>query len=159
MATRTAVVEIEHCFSDEGVLLSQLKEKLGDRSMRVVSKDVFSPHWPEKLESRKFYEIPCDDDGRLFDASMSVMIAEDGDVHVSMSKFSDDPRDPRSKAKMDPLPSIRIRAMQGGGRNLRTRQALLWLAEAIRLDNIDNPQNEARHNPLASNVTDVRISE
>ena len=103
----------------------------------------FEPHWPSGLESRTFYEIPCDDDGHELSASLSVMVADDGDVHVSMSKFYDNPRTDRN-AKMCPIPSVRIRTLAGGGKNIRTRQALLWLAEAIRLDNIDNPGNEIR---------------
>lgn len=106
----------------------------------------FKPHWPAGLQTRTFYEIPCDDDGRELAAVLKVMVAEDGDVHVSMSKFIDNPRqipkDANGAARMHPCPSIRIRTLAGGGRNSRTRQALLWLAEAIRLDNIDNPEND-----------------
>ena len=106
----------------------------------------FKPHWPEGLQSRTFYEIPCDDDGHLLKSTMKVMIAEDGDVHVSMQRFMDDPKqlppDLKPHETMDPFPSVRIRTLAGGGRNTRTRQALLWLAEAIRLDNIDNPEND-----------------
>jgi hypothetical protein len=108
----------------------------------------FRPHWPKGLDTRTFYEIPCDDDGRLLMATLKVMIAEDGDVHVSMQRFMDDPRnlpqDLKPHETMDPFPSVRIRTLAGGGKNTRTRQALLWLAEAIRLDNIDHPENAIR---------------
>jgi hypothetical protein len=106
----------------------------------------FRPHWPAGIKIGEVYEIPCDDDGRQLGAVLRVMLAEDGDVHVSMCSFMEDPRqasrDSQNLGKMNPFPSVRIRTMVGGGRNTRTRQALLWLAEAIRLDNIDNPEND-----------------
>ena len=106
------------------------------------SRNVFKPHWPDGLEERKFYEIPCDDDGRSHKATLKVMFAADGDAHVSISKFMD-PVDPTKGIgnQLSGMPSVRIRTLAGGGKNARTRQALLWLAEAIRLDNADNPEN------------------
>jgi hypothetical protein len=73
--------------------------------------------------------VPCDDKGRTGASWLQVMVAEDGDVHVSMQDWERFP-----EGRPNPLPSVRIRSSYGGGRNQRTRQALLWLAQAIRLD-------------------------
>ena len=107
----------------------------------MTKEDVFRPAWPQGLEVGKYYEIPCDDDGQSLDAKLKVLIAQDGDVHISTVKLQQF----RSKGALllDGLPSVRIRSRPGGGRNLRTRQALLWLAEAIRLDTKDNPPEES----------------
>lgn len=89
-------------------------------------------HWPEKLEIGKFYRFLCDDKGANGSTYFQLLVAEDGDVHVSMQEW-EDPRVPESRP--DPFPSVRCRTFAGGGRCPRTRQALLWLAEAIRRDN------------------------
>lgn len=69
---------------------------------------------------------------------MRVMIADDGDVHISMQEWEELP-----EGEPTPFPSIRIRTFAGGGRNVRTRQALLWLAEAMRLDAIERDGHNA----------------
>jgi hypothetical protein len=95
----------------------------------LLQHPVFKPHWPEGLEPSTCYEIECDDDGQLLDATMRVMVSEDGDVWVNMSKKRDEEGN-----LLDHMPGIRVRTLHGGGRNMRTRQALLWLALAIKLD-------------------------
>lgn len=92
---------------------------------------VFKPAWPEGLQAGTLYETQCDDDGDLCDAKMSVMVDEQGDVYVGMHAYHDGERGAKN---LNPFPSIRIRTGLGGGRNRRTRQALLWLAKAIELD-------------------------
>jgi hypothetical protein len=89
----------------------------------------FKPHWPEGIKSREFYRVLCDDKGRLGGSWLQIMVDDQGDVYVSMQDWEDLP-----KGRPSPLPSIRIRTLTGGGKNLRTRQALLWLADAIRRD-------------------------
>jgi hypothetical protein len=89
----------------------------------------FKSHWPEGVKESTFYRVPCDDKGAKGGAYLQVMIASDGDVHVSMQDWEDIPN-----GHPDPLPSVRISTIAGGGRNMRTRQALLWLADAIRRD-------------------------
>jgi hypothetical protein len=96
------------------------------------SEKVFSPHWPKGLESMKAYQFQCDDKGRDGGTWLRVFIAEDGDVHVAMQEW-EDMRIEGSFPSM--FPSVRCRTGIGGGRHRRTRQALLWLAQAIRLDN------------------------
>lgn len=100
-----------------------------DRAAPGSGSAVFRPHWPKGLETRTFYEVPCDDKGRSGGCWLRVMVADDGDVHVSMQDWEDIPN-----GNPDPFPSVRVRTYAGGGRHQRTRQALLWLAEAIRLD-------------------------
>lgn len=91
---------------------------------------VFKPEWPEGLEQNETYRVLCDDKGRNGGSWLSLVVAVDGDVHVSMQDWEEMPEEAPS-----PFPSIRVRTHIGGGRNGRTRQALLWLAEAIRQDN------------------------
>lgn len=63
---------------------------------------------------------------------ISVMFGGDGDGYLTIA------------AQMDPNEhkwSMRFRMpMMGGGQSPRVRNALLILAEAIRLDNLDHPQ-------------------
>ncbi len=94
---------------------------------------VFDPCWPTELKQMTPYQVYCDDKGRNKGSWLKVIVAYDGDVHVSMQDWEDIP-----KGKPEAFPSIRVRTWCGGGRNNRTRQALLWLAEAIRLDNKEN---------------------
>lgn len=75
------------------------------------------------------YEVPCDDKGRMGGSWLRVMVASDGDVHVAMQDWEEVP-----EGSPSPFPSVRIRSLAGGGRHFRTRQALLWLADAIRRD-------------------------
>jgi hypothetical protein len=91
----------------------------------------FRAAWPEGLEAMKSYGVECDDEGMRCDANMSVMVDEQGDVYVSMHAYHDEDRTVRN---LNPFPTIRIRTGIGGGRNRRTRQALLWLAKAMELD-------------------------
>lgn len=102
-------------------------------------RDMFSPHWPPSLKVREQYRVNCDDNSKAW---FGVLIAEDGDVHVAMHEPS-----PHTQEYGDPFPSVRIRTTYGGGRNLRTRQALLWLAEAMRLDNEENDKRYEAPNP------------
>lgn len=90
---------------------------------------VFEPHWPEGLEVGTLYRVPCDDKGRNGGSWLQILIAEDGDVYVSMQDWEDMP-----EGQPDALPGIRIRTLHGGGRNQKVRQVLLWLAAAIKVD-------------------------
>ena len=95
--------------------------------------EVFKHNWPNGLETRKFYQVFCDDKGAKGGTWLKVFIADDGDVHVAMQDWETIPDGEASS-----FPSLRVRTGAGGGRNQRARQALLYLAEAIRLDQIDN---------------------
>jgi len=99
------------------------------RKSRKSEPRVFSPSWPEGLKPGTAYRIPCDDKGRNGGSWLQVLVDEQGDVWVLMQDWEDIP-----EGSPSPFPGIRIRSMAGGGRFTRTRQALLWLADAIRRD-------------------------
>lgn len=100
----------------------------------LASEDVLRSLWPNGVVAGGCYEVRCDDKGRNGDSWLRIMISPaDGDVHVMAQDWEDIPDgDP------EPIPRLRIRTRAGGGRNARTRQALLWLAEAIRLDALEH---------------------
>ena len=96
-----------------------------------MSDEFHVDRWPPGLEQREYYQVNCDDTGRDGGSWLKVMVAGDGDVYVSMQSWEDIKEE---GSKPDPFPSIRVRTFCGGGRNARTRQALLNLAEAMMLD-------------------------
>jgi hypothetical protein len=72
-----------------------------------------------------------DTDGeRTFEHDLKVIIGNDNDAHVFPIYHPE---------KL--LHSLRFRNYYGGGQSLRTRKALLILAEAMRRDNEEFPQN------------------
>jgi hypothetical protein len=93
--------------------------------------DPFAPKWPTGLQQDHVYQLPCDDKGRSNANWLQVYVAQDSDVHVMMQDWEDILEKGSSP---NPLPTLRVRTYFGGGRNHRTHQALLWLAQAIRLD-------------------------
>ena len=95
----------------------------------LKSNRVFSPAWPDGLQSGEAYELKCDDKGRNGGSWLRVVVALDGDVHLVMQDWEEFP-----DGEPSPIPSLRCRTYFGGGRNARSHQALLWLAQAIRLD-------------------------
>ncbi len=96
----------------------------------MIKKEFHIDRWPECIEAGKDYEVRCDDKGRNGGSWLKVYVSPvDGDVYVSMQDWEEIPEEAPS-----PFPSIRVRTFAGGGRNARTRQALLNLAEAIKLD-------------------------
>jgi len=98
----------------------------------MKDQEVFDPKWPDGLEPNTHYKLLCDDKGQNGGTWLSIFISNDGDAYVSMQDWEDIPNGiPRS------FPSLRVRTLMGGGHNLRTRQALLWLADAIRRDNAE----------------------
>lgn len=97
--------------------------------------DIFEAHWPEALKPGQVYRMLCDDKGINEGSWLKVFVASDGDAHVVMQDWEDITE---KDSHPNSIPSIRIRTYSGGGRNRRTHQALLWLAEAIRLDNEEN---------------------
>lgn len=88
---------------------------------------VFTPHWPMGIQQGEFYEARCDDerDG----PKLNVLVGPDGDVYVGFNYLA-----PPESGRESYFGSIRVRTLMGGGRQCNTRQALLWLAEAIRRD-------------------------
>lgn len=101
-----------------------------DKLTKQVQKLLETPFWLPTLKTGQNYQRFEDDSPQGF---VSVMVAGDGDCHMMLS------------AEMDPNEhkfSFRFRMpMTGGGESPRVRNALLFLAEAIRLDNEERPQN------------------
>lgn len=101
--------------------------------------DVFAPFWPPGLKQNESYQVLCDDKGRNGTCWLQVYIAVDGDAHVMMYDCEEPDYNVPST-----LPTLRSRTVLGGGRNVRTHQALLWLAQAIRLDSMDRDARACR---------------
>ncbi|WP_408953009.1 hypothetical protein [Lysobacter sp. Hz 25] len=91
--------------------------------------DPFRPQWPTGLKQGEHYMLLCDDKGRNGGTWVKVYVGGDGDVHLTMQDWEE-----RPEGEPFPIPSLRCRTLNGGGRNSRSHQALLWLAQAIRLD-------------------------
>lgn len=86
------------------------------------------PFWPKTLKTEESYFRTHDDcDGDL-GQGVSVTIDPQGDVWLNTTT-------PK-------MTSCRFRTFFGGGQSLRVRNALLLLAEAIRLDNEERPQRK-----------------
>ncbi len=86
--------------------------------------------WPTHLETMENYSVKRYEDDSRF-GMLTVTISEDADAWI----------DVLSEADPNELHTImRFRTFIGGGQSPRVRNALLILAEAIRLDNKDRPQ-------------------
>ena len=96
---------------------------------RATPSQVFAPQWPPGLDTDEAHKVLCDDKGGR--CWFSVLVAKDGDAHLMAHEEGAG----EDGGVEDPFPSVRIRTYAGGGRSLRTHQALLWLALAIKLDN------------------------
>ena len=84
-------------------------------------KDILeNPFWLDEIESNMVYQTE-DDDSPPGEAWLQVVFSIDGDAWVA--KITD-----------SPIKSIRKRTYAGGGKDHRTRQALMILAYAMKLD-------------------------
>lgn len=87
-----------------------------------------TPYWIPSLDVDTSYTRVHDDHDGTFEGKLIVSIDRQGDIW-----FTTD----RSHFAM-----LRFRTWGGGGASPRTRNALMLLAEAIRLDNEEKPQPE-----------------
>ena len=116
------------CLADHDATISGLGDS--QRYAMIREAATFAPQWPPGLQQGEFYRVLCDDTAGQHQSSwLKVIVANDWDVHVSMQSWERCP-----DGEPFPHPSIRVRTVAGGGRNHRTRQALLWLARAMQLD-------------------------
>lgn len=83
--------------------------------------------WPESLSPDVSYQRIHDDHDGTFTGTLSVFIDRMGDVYLTVDRAFE---------------ALRFRTMGGGGHSLRVRNALVVLAEAIRLDNEERSQDE-----------------
>lgn len=98
----------------------------GESFLKKVHEFFDSPPWLPTLKSEVSYERTHDDDDGSKKGRLSVMFGPDGDAYLMT--------DTR------PGEALRFRTFFGGGRSLRVRDALMILAEAIRLDNEERPE-------------------
>lgn len=91
---------------------------------QVIRELLDFPFCLRNLEAMTPYRVQTDDtDGSPTYGWLSVVISPDSDVHLRTTS-------------QDGLPDeIRFRTYFGGGKHLRARNAVLILAEAIRLEN------------------------
>lgn len=91
---------------------------------KTIKKLVEDHFWPETIEANVTYSRQHDDTDGEPTGHLLVTIDKMGDVYVGI----------------DAGPWLRFRTWGGGGRSHRTRTALTVLAEAIRLDNEEDPK-------------------
>lgn len=96
--------------------------------VRTLLEDNF---WLPQLAPNTIYERSHDDHDGTFFPKLRVIFDEQGDGWLGLSII-----EPTA------MPSTRFRTHGGGGSSLRVRNALLILAEAIRLDNEHRPYDE-----------------
>lgn len=92
---------------------------------KLLKEILETPFWPATLQVETSYSRTHDDHDGNWDGVISVQVDQMGDVWFSAHG--------RRHA-------MRFRTYGGGGVSLRTRNALLILAEAIRLDNEERPE-------------------
>ena len=94
---------------------------MSEKITMEIKKILESPFWIGGIESNVPYETHDDDSPDSEIALLQVVFSIDGDAWVT-------------KLTESSIKSIRKRTHQGGGRDLRTRQALMILAYAMKLD-------------------------
>lgn len=113
---------------DDPDLLRRLEEdkETASAAIRAAEErtlaDVAAAAWPPGLKTGHVYRLRSDSEPPDT-AWLQVVVAEDGDVHVSLWNKPTD-RGPKE------FPSIRVCTRSGGGRSPAARQLLLWLAAA-----------------------------
>lgn len=94
--------------------------------LKQIHKLLDAPFWLPTLEINTNYTRTHDDHDGTHEGNVYVLVGQDGDVYLMTDKA---------------FHSLRFRMpMIGGGQSPRVRNALLILAEAIRLDNEEHPQ-------------------
>lgn len=85
---------------------------------KLVKELLEKSFWLDGIDPNEIYQI-SDDDAQ---GNLTVIFGNDGDAHI--------------KTNTDPVyASVRLRTFAGGGRNHRSRIAVMILALAIKLDN------------------------
>jgi hypothetical protein len=84
--------------------------------------------WPKNLRSSESYRRLHDDHDGTYEGDLTVTIGPDGDTWI-------DAHNPRT------LSSLRFRNYFGGGQSLLVTNALILLADAIRIENEEHPQS------------------
>ena len=95
-------------------------EGLAEDTRRVLE----NPFWLSSLTTTEIYQRVEDDDDGTGKGILAVQFTPDGDAIIGVGYNK----------------TARFRTFAGGGKSLRVRNALMILAEAIRLDNEERPQ-------------------
>ena len=90
----------------------------------TIRKVLEAPFWPEILRAETQYWRVHDDHDGTHKGRVGIYVDQMGDVYLLS----------------DNAPALRFRTFGGGGMSERTRNALLLLACAIKMDNEDHPQ-------------------
>lgn len=90
--------------------------------------------WPDGLRTDTDYSRLHDDHDGEFTGRLHVGFISNSDAIVSIEY--------ERAGKVEVSEMLRFRNWAGGGRSLRTYNALVMLAEAIRLDQIENPDQQ-----------------
>jgi len=108
--------------------MSRAKKPLSrEEASALLDRLLDTPFWPDSLRAGEVYETKSDDNPHDEKSCVSVVFSQDGDAWVEVQSFIDPDADIYTA-------SHRFRTYMGGGRRLRTRNALLFLARAIQLD-------------------------
>ncbi len=102
-----------------------MRELTTGRLLRDTRRVLNSPFWIPELHTNTVYSRLHDDHDGTRKGVISVQFDQQGDAWLSTD--------------MHRGPPLRFRMEGGGGLSLRVRNALMILAEAIRLDNLDRP--------------------
>jgi hypothetical protein len=98
------------------------KSKTFDSILRRLLRQ---PFWPKDVKTMQPYHRLHDDHDGTQKGVLIINFSEDGDAWVTIDDHTHTP--------------LRFRHPLGGGRSPHTYAALLYLAEAIRLDNENDP--------------------
>ena len=104
------------------------KEPSLERLLKNVRCVLETPFWIPELNVNGVYQRLHDDIDGIFEGRIIIQFSRDGDVWVSTD--------------IPPNKSLRFRMagyLTGGGRSPRTRNALMLLALAMKLDNEEKP--------------------
>lgn len=107
--------------------LSRRGFQTSEAAMQAVHKLLESSFWPRGISPNTAYRRQHDDTDGKPTGFIQVILGEDADAWMLI----------------DEPDGLRFRTYHGGGRSLRVRNALVILAEAIRLDNLERPQIRA----------------
>lgn len=107
---------------------SQRKTLSQEKVPGIVQALLETPFWLPTLTTMNTYARLHDDHDGTKEGVLNVVFSPDGDAHVWIAGI-----DGRVSQ------SLRFRNYGGGGVSLRTRNALLVLAEAMRLDSEEYP--------------------
>lgn len=109
-------------------VVQRIRELLKTNPQEFTQVLLEEPFWLSTLQTNVLYQRFEDDSPRGF---ISVAFSPDSDGWIEVSSRPD----PNEGGSV-----FRFRTEFGGGQSLRVRNALMVLAEAIRLDNAERPQ-------------------